>query len=85
MKNQIFPDSNSMYIVALAWTYVVFMMSVAEQSVVAGVLTFLMYGLLPVTIILYLAGSSRRRKRLRNMETLQSDTSHLQGEERRED
>ncbi|HEY8609429.1 MAG TPA: hypothetical protein VIM12_20125 [Noviherbaspirillum sp.] len=53
-----------MYIVAIAWIYVVLMMSVTEHSVVAGIMTFLFYGVVPVTIILYLMGASgRKRKR----------------------
>lgn len=52
-----------MYIVALAWIYVVLMMSITETSVVAGVMTFLMYGMVPVAIILYVGGSQRRKRR----------------------
>lgn len=52
-----------MYIVALAWIYVVLMMSITETSVVAGVMTFLLYGVVPVTIILYVGGSQRRKRR----------------------
>jgi biotin transporter BioY len=50
-----------MHIVAIGWIYVVLMMSITEQSVVAGIMTFLMYGVLPLTIILYLTGSRRRK------------------------
>lgn len=54
-----------MYIVAIAWIYVVLMMSVTEQTVVAAVMTFVFYGLVPVSIILYLMGTSgRKRKRI---------------------
>lgn len=54
-----------MYIVAIAWIYVVLMMSVTEHTVVAGIMTFLFYGVVPVTIILYLMGASgRKRKRI---------------------
>jgi biotin transporter BioY len=50
-----------MHIVAIGWIYVVLMMSITEQSVVAGIMTFLMVGVLPLTIILYLTGGRRRR------------------------
>jgi ABC-type transport system involved in cytochrome bd biosynthesis fused ATPase/permease subunit len=50
------------YIVALAWIYVVLMMSFAEQSAVAGVMTFLLYAVLPWLIILYVMGSPKRRR-----------------------
>jgi hypothetical protein len=54
-----------MYIVVIAWIYVVLMMSITEHSVVAGLMTFLSYGILPLGIILYITGSpARRRKRI---------------------
>lgn len=51
-----------MYIVAIAWLYVVLMMSVTENSVVAAVMTFVFYGFLPVLIILYLTGTPQRKR-----------------------
>jgi hypothetical protein len=57
-----------MYIVAIGWLYVVFMMSITENSAVGGVMTFLLYGLLPVTIILYLLGTPERKRRRRAAE-----------------
>ena len=51
-----------MYIIAIAWLYVIFMMSITEKSVVAGVLTFLLYGLLPLTILLWLMGAPQRAR-----------------------
>ena len=51
-----------MHIVAIGWLYVTLLMAVTEESVVAGVLTFLLYGVFPVAIILYLSGSKRRKK-----------------------
>jgi len=52
-----------MHIVALAWIYVVLMMSITETSVVAGIATFLLYGMLPLSIILYLTGTRQRNRR----------------------
>jgi len=51
-----------MYIVAIAWLYVVLMMSITEQTAVAGVMTFLLYGALPMTILLYLMDTPRRKR-----------------------
>jgi hypothetical protein len=51
-----------MYMVAIAWLYVVFMMSITEQTVTAGIATFLLYGILPLAIILYLMDTPRRRR-----------------------
>lgn len=52
-----------MYIVAIGWAYVVMMMSIAEDSAVAGVMTFLLYGAVPVTLILYVGGAGARKRR----------------------
>lgn len=64
-----------MYIVALAWIYVVLMMSITETSVVAGVMTFVMYGVIPVTIILYVMGTPGRRRRRLLAEKMQRDAA----------
>ena len=54
-----------MHIVAIAWIYVVLMMSITEETVVAGVMTFILYGAFPLSIILYVMKTpERRRKRL---------------------
>jgi membrane protein implicated in regulation of membrane protease activity len=57
-----------MWIVALAWLYVVVLMALAEAtsptgSLLGAVLTFLGYGVLPLALVLYLLGSPGRRRR----------------------
>lgn len=52
-----------MWIVAIAWIYVVGLMALTEPSVVAGIMTFLGYCVLPLSILYYLTGSKRRRAR----------------------
>ncbi len=54
------------YIVAIAWLYVVLMMSLTETSFVAGVATFLFYGLLPLSLFLWLVGTPQRRRNRRS-------------------
>jgi hypothetical protein len=61
-----------MYIVAVAWLYVVFKMSITEQSVTAAILTFLLYGVFPLLVILYLMGTPARRRRRKAAKNLQS-------------
>lgn len=51
-----------MHIVAIAWLYVVFMMSITEESIVAAILTFLLYGAIPLTIVLYLIDTPQRKR-----------------------
>ncbi len=68
--NQFHHSVRTMYLVALAWGYVVLMMAVAEATapngtVLGAVFTFLLYGALPLSIVLYILGTpSRRRGRL---------------------
>lgn len=52
-----------MYIIAIAWIYVVFMMAIVETSIVAGLMTFLFYGVLPVSIIVYVMGTGQRKRK----------------------
>lgn len=59
-----------MYIVAIAWIYVVLMMSITEDSVVAGIMTFLLYGVFPLTIILYVMGTPQRKRDRQRAEEL---------------
>ncbi len=56
-----------MYLTAIAWMYVVLMMSVAEAASPMGTLlgaitTFLLYGVLPLSIVLYIMGTPGRRR-----------------------
>lgn len=51
-----------MYIVAIAWIYVVLMMAISEKSVIAGVLTFALYGVLPLAVLAMIGGAFRRGK-----------------------
>lgn len=52
-----------MYIVAIGWLYVALMMAITEHTVVAGVATFLLYGVGPVALVLYILGTPARRRR----------------------
>ncbi len=71
-----------MYIIVIGWIYVVLMMSVAEDTVVAGVMTFLFYGVLPVSILVYLGGSRRRRRqRQENTDSIVSAESAAASQE----
>ena len=63
-----------MLIVAIAWIYVVLMMSLTETSFVAGLATFVFYGLLPLSIVLYLLGTPGRWRRRRQREVAAIET-----------
>ena len=51
-----------MYIVAIAWLYVTLMMAATENSLVAGILTFVFYGLLPGALFIWLFSTPQRRR-----------------------
>ncbi len=55
-----------MYLVAIAWLYVVVLMALAEATSDGGTwlgagITFLLYGALPLGVALYLIGTPSRR------------------------
>jgi small-conductance mechanosensitive channel len=51
-----------LYIVAAGWLYVVLMMSITERSIAAGLGTFFFYGVVPLSVILYLLATPSRRR-----------------------
>jgi hypothetical protein len=66
-----------MYLVAIAWMYVVLMMAVAEAlssqgTVLGAVFTLLLYGVLPLGILLYIMGTPLRRQRRQRLEAAAS-------------
>lgn len=72
-----------MYIVPIAWLYVALMMSVAEAtntngSVLGGILTFILYGILPTSIIVYIMRTPHRKRTRLALEKAQKETAKLQ-------
>ncbi len=66
-----------MYLVAIGWLYVALMMSVAEATHAQGTLlgaivTFFLYGLGPVALVLYLMATPQRRKASRAREAAEA-------------
>lgn len=59
-----------MYIVAIGWLYVTLLVAANEPSVVAGIISFFFYGLLPCGLLLWISGSKVRRQRRRYRESL---------------
>jgi len=59
-----------MYLIVIAWIYVVLMMSVAEASnsngsVLGALITFVLYGAVPVSLVVYLMGAPARSKAIK--------------------
>ena len=62
-----------MYLVAIAWLYVAVMMTVAEATHPTGTLlgaavTFVLYGALPVALVMYILNTPHRRKARKALE-----------------
>lgn len=66
-----------MYIIAIAWIYVALMMAVAEATnangtVLGAIVTFFLYGLGPVALVVYLMQAPARRRAIRAREAAAS-------------
>ena len=62
-----------MYLIVIAWMYVVLMMSIAEAThsngtLLGALITFLLYGVGPVTLVVYLMGAPARSKAIKKRE-----------------
>ena len=62
-----------MYIVPIGWLYVALMMAVAEATgtngtILGATVTFVLYGAVPVALVVYLMGSPARRRAIRARE-----------------
>ncbi|WP_076998811.1 hypothetical protein [Variovorax sp. KK3] len=69
-----------MHLVVIAWLYVTLMMAVAEATntngtVLGAVFTFLLYGLMPVALVVYLMGAPGRRKAIREREAAEREAA----------
>ena len=64
-----------MYLIAIAWGYVALMMALAEAtssqgSILGAIITLLLYGVLPISIVLYVLGTPHRKKARKRQEQL---------------
>jgi len=71
-----------MYIVPIAWLYVALMMAAAEATSSQGTLlgalvTLVLYGLLPIGIVLYIMGTPARKRAIRAREAAELDATRL--------
>ena len=68
-----------MYLVVIAWIYVVLMMSIAEATnttgtVLGAMVTFVLYGVGPVALVVYLMRAPARRKAIKAREAAEATT-----------
>lgn len=62
-----------MYIVPIAWIYVALMMAIAEANhsngtILGAIITFFLYGVGPVALVLYFMGAPARRRAIKAKE-----------------
>ena len=62
-----------MYLIAIGWIYVVLLMSVAEAtsstgSVLGALITFVLYGALPLSLVLYILRTPARKRAIKARE-----------------
>ena len=68
-----------MYIIAIAWLYLVTLMAATEATITAGLLTFFFYGLMPCALLLWVLGVKHRRHMQAKKDLLQDDVSDPDG------
>ena len=69
-----------MYLTVIAWLYVTLMMALVEAfstqgTVLGAVITFLLYGLVPISLVIYLFGTPLRYKARQKSEPAAQSTS----------
>lgn len=72
-----------MYIIPIAWLYVAVMMAVAEAtntngSILGAIVTFVLYGLLPIGLILYFMGAPGRKRKIRDRDAAELHAAQQQ-------
>jgi hypothetical protein len=59
-----------MYVIAIGWLYVTVLMAATEPNLTAGALTFVVYGLAPLALLLWLFGTPQRNRSRRAREAI---------------
>lgn len=69
-----------MHMVAIGWLFVTLLMAATERSVVAGIMTFLFYGLAPLALFWWVVGAPARRARSVRMRQAAGDPDRRDAE-----
>lgn len=69
-----------MYLVLIGWLYVTVLMALAEGlseqgTVLGAIVTFVLYGLLPMSIVLYILGTPARKRAIRARERAEAEAA----------
>jgi mannose/fructose/N-acetylgalactosamine-specific phosphotransferase system component IID len=70
-----------MYLVVIAWLYVVLMMAVAEATssngtLLGAIVTFVLYGLAPLALVVYIMGTPGRKRAIKAREQAERDAEN---------
>nr|WP_035225753.1 hypothetical protein [Paracidovorax oryzae] len=76
-----------MYLVIIGWLYVTVMMAAAEAaspqgSLLGAAVTFVLYGLVPISIVAYILGTPARKRALREREQREREQREREQRER---
>ena len=74
-----------MYVIAIGWLYVTLLMAATEANLVAGVLSFLLYGAAPLALFLWLFGTPQRRRQRLSREAVDDVVGKDDGADARRD
>lgn len=74
-----------MYVIAIGWLYVTLLMAATETNLTAGVLTFLLYGIAPLALFLWLFGTPQRRRTRLSREAVDDAVGKDDGADARHD
>ena len=74
-----------MYLTVIAWLYVVLMMSVVEAAspqgtVLGAISTFVLYGVLPLSIVVYIMGTGARKRARAAQQAAQDEPATASGD-----
>ncbi len=74
-----------MYLIAIGWIYVVLLMSIAEAtsttgSVLGALITFVLYGALPLSLVLYILRTPARKRAIKAREKAEDSQRKLEAE-----
>jgi hypothetical protein len=72
-----------MYLIAIGWIYVVLLMSIAEAThtsgtVLGALITFFLYGALPLSLVLYIMRTPARKRAIKAREKTEAEAKAAQ-------
>lgn len=64
-----------MYIVAIAWMYVVVLMAATQPTVLSALSTLMFYGIVPCSVVMYIIMAPSRKRRKNALERAEQLTN----------